>query len=286
MVEDDLIPFALVDESSSTFPTDQQGIINTAVKTDSWFGVAGTVHASNPNPNGLATATWEFDVAGASGLEVSIDMGAMGNYEGSGAGADSFNWTYSLDGAAFVPLFTSSVNEEGTKDYTLASGTVVANVLDPLEMTNSASEKIELSNVLQTITSAIAGVGDTLTIKLDAIASGIDDPYAFDNIVVTGLVPGFASADFNEDGVVDGADLDAWAGGFGLAMGAAKSQGDEDNDDDVDGADFLAWQRQFGTGESAVAGNAAVPEPGALGLLGMGAIAWGALRCGGTARRG
>jgi hypothetical protein len=286
MVPDDGIPFALIDESSSTFPTDQQGIINTGEKTDSWFGVAGTVHASNPNPGGLATATWEFNVAGASGLEVSIDMGAMGNFEESGAGADSFDWTYSLDGGAFLPLFTSSVDEDGTKDYTLASGTVIANVPDPLQMTNTANETIELSNVLETITSAIVGVGNTLTIKLDAIASGIDDPYAFDNIVVTGLVEGFASADFNEDGFVDGGDFEDWAGGFGLATGATKGQGDEDNDGDVDGADFLGWQRQFGLDGSAIVASGAAPEPGAMALLVMGAMAWGAPRCGGPSRRG
>jgi hypothetical protein len=280
------IPFNLIDESTSGFPNDTQGIINVGAKPDGWFGVLDTVDPSNPNPNGLGTATWQFNVAGASSLQVSIDMGAMGDFEATGSGADSYIWTYSLDGGAFSPLFTSSVNEAATKDYTLADGTVITNVPDPLEMINTAGQTTQLSNVLQTMTSAIAGAGSMLTIKLDAIANGTTEPYAFDNIVVTGLVPGFAPADFDEDGFVDGDDFEDWTAGFGLATGATKSQGDADDDEDVDGRDFLAWQQQFGLDGTSVAANAAVPEPGALALVVMGMAACGALRCGGPSRRG
>jgi probable HAF family extracellular repeat protein len=76
-----------------------------------------------------------------------------------------------------------------------------------------------------------------------------------------------SSADFNGDGDVDGEDLDAWSGGFGLAGGAAREDGDADGDKDVDGADFLVWQRQV-SGATAI--HATVPEPaaGVLALLG------------------
>jgi hypothetical protein len=69
------------------------------------------------------------------------------------------------------------------------------------------------------------------------------------------------AGDFNNDGVVDGADLAAWEAAFGEADG-------------FDGADFLTWQRSFGSGSG---GAAAVPEPASLlgGLLGLAAAAMG-----------
>ena len=94
------------------------------------------------------------------------------------------------------------------------------------------------------------------------------------------VAPGFLAADFNEDSVVDGADLAAWGTHFGLAAGAAKGQGNADLDGDVDGADYLAWQRQVG-GAATVDATAVVPEPAAL-LIVMGA----AVMFGVSARRG
>jgi hypothetical protein len=66
-------------------------------------------------------------------------------------------------------------------------------------------------------------------------------------------------ADFDGNGQVDGADLDAWTAGFGLGGGAAHEQGDADGDGDTDGGDFLVWQRQVGSGATLAH---AVPEPG------------------------
>ena len=65
-------------------------------------------------------------------------------------------------------------------------------------------------------------------------------------------------ADFNDDGVVDGADLTDPADGWETRYGAAT--------DGLDGADFLTWQRNL-TGSSNVVGATAVPEPGTLVLL-------------------
>ncbi len=55
------------------------------------------------------------------------------------------------------------------------------------------------------------------------------------------------SADFDNDGDVDGNDLAQWEGDFGL-----NGDSDADGDADSDGADFLAWQRQF-TGDLGLA---------------------------------
>ena len=262
------IPFALLDDSTGSFPTDAVGVINSTTKTDAWFGVTDSVDNAMPanNPSGEGTATWTFDVSGASALEVSIDMGAMGDFEATGTNRDRFDWTYSLDGGDFLPLFTSSVDEATSATYTLADGDMF-NVDDPLSMTPTGDAALQLSNVLQTLTAPIAGLGEQLILRLIAKTDGTSEAYVFDNITVTGLVASFAAADFNEDGFVDGDDLAAWQTNFGMPTGAAKDDGDADLDGDVDGADFLAWQQQWTGAGAGVAASAAVPEPTSAMLL-------------------
>lgn len=271
------IPFALLDDSTGPFPGDAVGIINSAAKTDAWFGVTDTIDNAVPanNPSGEAAATWTFDVSGASSLEVSIDMGAMGDFEATGVNRDRFDWSYSLDGGDFAPLFASSVDEAASAAYTMASG-IEINLVDPLSMTPAGGAAVQLSNILQTLTAPIAGLGELLTLRLVAKTDGTSEAYAFDNIVVTGLVASFAAADFNDDGFVDGADLAAWQTNFGTASGATKLQGDADFDGDVDGADYLIWQQQWTAPGAGVAAVAEVPEPtGALLLMAsLIGIAW------------
>jgi autotransporter-associated beta strand protein len=79
--------------------------------------------------------------------------------------------------------------------------------------------------------------------------------------------PTMLAGDFNGDGSVNGADLNAWKAGFGAPTGAAHSQGDSNADADADGADFLVWQQQFGSGPGAVPTVNPVPEPMALALV-------------------
>jgi hypothetical protein len=90
------------------------------------------------------------------------------------------------------------------------------------------------------------------------------------------------AADFNQDDLVNDADLAMWRGSFAVA-----GAGDADGDGDSDGNDFLAWQRQFG--ESALPTSAAahaVPEPHAASLAGWALGLLPALGQAGAARRG
>ena len=75
------------------------------------------------------------------------------------------------------------------------------------------------------------------------------------------------SADFNENGVVDGADLLAWQRDVRNVALADARQGDGNRDGRVDGADLAMWQAAFAT--SAMAQTGGVPEPaaGSLGLI-------------------
>jgi parallel beta-helix repeat protein len=63
-------------------------------------------------------------------------------------------------------------------------------------------------------------------------------------------------ADFDNNQIVNGADLVRWRANFGTT----RNEGDANNDNRVDGTDFLIWQRQVGF-TNATPSSAAVPEP-------------------------
>jgi hypothetical protein len=71
------------------------------------------------------------------------------------------------------------------------------------------------------------------------------------------------SADFDRNGVVDGADFQIWQRNAGTLLGATAEQGDADGDGDVDADDLTVWnQRVIAAPVPAVAAQAAtVPEP-------------------------
>ena len=71
------IPFTMNDESAGTFTGDTLGIIKTG-DNGRFFGVVDSVNGSEAD--GLGVARWTFDVSGASGMSVNIDMAAMGDF--------------------------------------------------------------------------------------------------------------------------------------------------------------------------------------------------------------
>jgi hypothetical protein len=169
------IPFSVVDDSLVIFPADSLGIIKDG-NTDVFFGVTDTV---NGDTSAGVVATWVFDISGASGLELSIDMGAMGDFESS----DHFSWTYSIDGSAAAPAFENAVDEAGSHTYTLEGGASFT-LNDPMLMQGTI-----LTNDLQTFVAPIAGTGNQLTLVLTAYTDGGSEAFAFQNIVITGSVP-------------------------------------------------------------------------------------------------
>lgn len=67
------------------------------------------------------------------------------------------------------------------------------------------------------------------------------------------------SADFDDDGDVDGADWLAWQRGYGILSGATHSQGDANISGSVNVSDLAVWQEQYG--QILLTGVLAVPEP-------------------------
>ena len=69
------------------------------------------------------------------------------------------------------------------------------------------------------------------------------------------------SADFDQNGSVDGDDFLIWQAGFGTSGTGTSNMGDANGDFDIDGDDFLIWQAQFGSASGSGQVAAAVPEP-------------------------
>jgi hypothetical protein len=68
------------------------------------------------------------------------------------------------------------------------------------------------------------------------------------------LIGANSPADFDQDGVVDGADFLAWQRGMGVMSGAARPDGDADGDGAVDGDDLTLWRDGFGNASNLVSG--------------------------------
>jgi predicted extracellular nuclease len=164
------IPFSLADDSLSIYPPDNLGIIDEG-NTDIFFGVTDTVNNDNSGP---VTATWVFNIAGSSNLELAIDMGAMGDFESS----DFFEWTYSIDGGPVLTAFANTVDDAGSYTYTLAGGASFT-LNDPMLVNGTI-----LTNELQTFVAAITGSGSELTLTLTASTNGGDEAFAFQNIEI------------------------------------------------------------------------------------------------------
>ena len=169
------IPFSVLDDSLSIFPTDSLGII-TESNTDVFFGVTDTENADN---SGAVAADWVFDVSGASLLELSIDMGAMGDFEST----DFFEWTYQFDGGTVITAFMSTVDEASSYTYTLEGGAMFT-LNDPMFVGGTM-----LTNNLSTFTAPLIGSGSQLTLTLTAQTNGGSEAFAFQNIIIRGTVP-------------------------------------------------------------------------------------------------
>jgi hypothetical protein len=164
------IPFSLLDDSLVTFTADTLGIVDDN-NLHAFFGATDTVNANNTGP---VSATWTFDISGATNLGLVIDMGAMGDFESS----DSFQWTYSIDGATSLTAFASDVDEAASNTYTLADGDMFT-LADPMTM-----EGVVLTNVLTRFSTALTGSGSVLDLTLTADTNGGTEAFAFQNIII------------------------------------------------------------------------------------------------------
>ncbi|MCC6492611.1 MAG: hypothetical protein IT424_06290 [Pirellulales bacterium] len=110
-------------------------------------------------------------------------------------------------------------------------------------------------------TSAVFGLTNDLANQWTVPqAGGVDDRHAHQGAADATIQ--VASADFDEDGDVDGADFLTWQRGLDAA--ATHAGGDADGNGGVDGVDLAAWKFQFGASGAGAPAQIAVPEPSDL----------------------
>jgi T5SS/PEP-CTERM-associated repeat protein len=133
----------------------------------------------------------------------------------------------------------------------------------------SLQGKAPLQHAVAMAPGTLQGEFKSTDFSLASLSAGLawDLDYVNNSVVlsVVGGGPAF-SADFNNDGRVDGDDLATWKTAYGQGPGA-----DANGDLVTDGADFLEWQRQYGSGVPATPAVGAVPEPAAIALCGLAA---------------
>jgi hypothetical protein len=105
----------------------------------------------------------------------------------------------------------------------------------------------------------------------DWILLGVVDDEANDSLSMNTIVAFTASAnpsaDFDDDGDIDGADFLSWQQGVGATLGATHTQGDTDRDGDVDDADLNLWKSGYSPTSASEAASAAIPEPAVAAMI-------------------
>jgi MYXO-CTERM domain-containing protein len=191
------MPFGLSDDSveaatgNTVFPTDTAGFAGIAFNNNGFFGMTDTVNSANPGDS--ATASFVFDIFGATNIMVSMDWVAQGDFEAT----DALVVEYDIDGGGFFPLFTATVNEDIDQTYTMDNPDNNPVILaDPMLING-----VLLDDNYQTLSASVAGTGSTLTIRVTGTLDGGSEGIGFDNLKVSVPTPG-ALALFGLAGVI------------------------------------------------------------------------------------
>jgi hypothetical protein len=177
------------------------------------------------------------------------------------------NYSIKSEAGSLTAGAWSSLSDQSVSGWVEANPT--ANALSEVRSTGTQSLTANQSfNLGSPFT-----VGGAQDLTLEYLLAGESAPRT--GVVVYGAASVSIPGDFNNNGVVNGADLAVWRSSFGATNGA-----NADGDGDSDGNDFLIWQRNVGAGAS-TATAAAVPEATTGLLAAMGftmAMAFGRVR--------
>ncbi len=134
----------------------------------------------------------------------------------------------------------------------------------------------DVDPILVDVTQYLAdGIPHTIDYRIDGIRPGDSNGYGYwrTSSYLTGFAQDAGPADFDYNGVVDGADFLTWQRGFGRTEQINNGFGDADRNGTVDVLDLAIWQSAYGSNQSLIA-SAAVPEPGSIILLGIACFAF------------
>lgn len=246
-------------------------------------GTTNNVTASEATAYGIGTTDPFFGLPDSTGL---LGFGSAAN------GSTGLGWviqraeTFDVGTSTLGPTQTvvQLVNMEGGGESVQNIATTDWEVIQTITLTGQASGWHTFSIDYDPVTGAVVAKFDAQTFNF---TSETDMTGTFYVGYREDLLGNFATArpptydialaptqdaDFNNDGIVNGADFLLWQRNFGGAGGLP--QGDADGNGQINAADLTIWKAQFGTSPS-TALAAAVPEPtsGLSALLALGAAA-------------
>ncbi len=225
---------------------------------------ASSVESYNPTlgNNGLPVVRWEFSSEPSNPAAVNNSIKGLNIFgvekSGVGIGPNS-------DG---VPSpgpdpYSDPFYHVGTNSWLLASiGYTVTGSLGQSSSIFLQIGEIGLNYLGENSSSANVVFGLTSDPALNANSQkNISSATADLNILISN--PQSSSADFDNDGDIDGRDFLAWQRGYGITTGATRSQGDANGDGAVNAVDLGIWRNQYGQTPPLAPNLYAVPEPSA-----------------------
>ena len=222
-----------------------------------WRGVRTFRDGLPPGAVTGPTGVYEAEFATLSGPVIASSQAGFtgtGYADFTNASTDFVNWTVNADAAGPYDLTLRYALQSGDRPLQIQVNGQVVDASLEFPATGAWTTWSEV-----TIPSQLLQAG-TNTVR--ATATGSSGP----NIDYLQLVKN--DADFDGDGVVDGADFLTWQRGFGAAT--THRQGDANRSGAVDANDLAIWRSQFGGG--VVAAASAIPEPSG-GLVAIAAAA-------------
>lgn len=290
-----------------------QGLIATERAGDlGWHSANPAASNGSLDPNGLPAFT---DGAGDLGSGLT---GLLNDHPASGAPAKSIEYALAArSDIDEIRIFTGNAGKDGrifstTAVYTSVDGQSFELLgyfqSDPSGAVNSGApaDGATLVRILRTDGESLREAVTHLRFDLFAVAdlagamrdpfdgvnsfTGADDslarayvsPLVREIDVLGSVIP--ASADFDEDMLVDGGDFLIWQRGVGTAGGATLGVGDANGDGAVTAADLSVWQFQFGH-TAATRAAVDVPEPRTLPLFALAGLAMTCCVSGSAPRR-
>jgi fibronectin-binding autotransporter adhesin len=217
-----------------------------------------------------------------------------GNQTGAGATTVAAGATLGGSGTLGGALTNNGIVSPGASVGTLnvnGNTTMAANSHLAIELSGATADKLAITGnldlgalgnfldvtgigtgtswIIATYTGTLTGAFETITSGYSVnYGTGSNSQVTLSTAPVLG-VPG----DYNNNGVVDGADYVLWRNGGPL-------QNEVDTPGTVNAADYTAWRARFGntSGAGAGLGGGAVPEPTSALLVAMGLAALGSIR--------